>query len=109
MCLRGKKIIMNKILLVGAGPMAVEYAKVLQSLAIEFDVIGRGEASAKTFFEKTNKTVITQNVDEYYVAAKYDAAIVAVSMEQLANATLKLLVNNLHRFFSTESTFTMGK
>ncbi len=93
---------MNKILLVGAGPMAVEYAKVLQSLAIEFDVIGRGEASAKTFFEKTNKTVIIvpsplERAEGEAFSAKYDAAIVAVSMEQLANATLKLLVNNFKK------------
>ena len=87
----------KKILLVGAGPMAVEYAKVLNALTIDYDVIGRGEASAKFFFEKTNKKVITQNIDEYYVSENYDAAIVAVSMEQLTNATIKLLENNFKK------------
>ncbi|MEY2829122.1 MAG: hypothetical protein RIQ33_980, partial [Bacteroidota bacterium] len=33
--------------------MAVEYAKVLMAMQKDFDVIGRGEASAKLFEEKT--------------------------------------------------------
>ena len=92
----------NKILLIGAGPMAVEYAKVLQALAVDFDVIGRGETSAKTFFEKTNKTVITvpsplERAEGEAFSSNYDAAIVAVSMEQLSNATKKLLQNNFKK------------
>ena len=41
----------SNIWLVGTGQMSVEYAKVLKSLNVDFEVIGRGEGSAG-FFEK---------------------------------------------------------
>ena len=42
-----------QIVIIGAGPMACEYAKVLSSLQISFDVVGRGEESAKAFYDTT--------------------------------------------------------
>ncbi|MEN9523452.1 MAG: hypothetical protein RL065_1829 [Bacteroidota bacterium] len=82
---------MKKILLYGAGPMAVEYAKVLLALNKDFDVIGRGEASAKLFEEKTGKKVL---LDTSINSTNYSSVIVAVSMEQLGNVTRQLIENN---------------
>ena len=42
------------LILVGAGPMAISYSQVLREKNIVFDVIGRGEISAKQFEEKTS-------------------------------------------------------
>lgn len=44
---------MEKIWIIGAGGIAIEYAKVLKALGREFIVIGRGEVSARTFEEAT--------------------------------------------------------
>jgi hypothetical protein len=106
---------MKKILLYGAGPMAVEYAKVLMAMQKDFDVIGRGEASAKLFEEKTGKKVLLNNLqhsnsspvgedkgevakenaaNNFIQSSDYSSAIVAVSMEQLGNVTRHLLDNN---------------
>lgn len=42
---------MNKIWIIGAGGIAIEYAKVLKALGEDFIVIGRGEDSARKFEE----------------------------------------------------------
>ena len=99
MCLRGKKIIMNKILLVGAGPMAEAYAAVLQAMYVDFDVVGRSEISAKNFEAKTNKKVfVGDDAAQILLTAKnYSAAIIAVSMEQLGNVTAQLLEKNFNK------------
>ena len=47
--------------LIGAGYMAQEYAKVLNILVSDYDVIGRGEKSAKEFESKiTMSTEMTR-------------------------------------------------
>jgi predicted dehydrogenase len=83
-----------KILLYGAGPMAIDYAKVLLAMNIDFDVIGRGESSAKIFHEKIGKQVL---INPTLNATDYDAAIVAVSMEQLGTVTEQLLALNFNK------------
>jgi predicted dehydrogenase len=80
----------NKILIVGAGPMSLAYVKVLQTLKIDFDVLGRGKATADSFLQATNINVINYEQVNY---KQYSHAIVAVGMEQLAACT-QLLVNN---------------
>ena len=57
---------MNKdILLVGSGGMAVDYAKVLRALGVNYLVIGRGESSAKSFRDATGKDVILGGLSRY--------------------------------------------
>lgn len=81
-----------KILLVGAGSMAAEYAKVLQSLGIKFNVIGRGSRSADAFATKTGVKVFAGTLAEYVATNGIPtAAIVAVSQDQLANVTIQLM------------------
>ena len=45
------------ILLVGCGPMAVEYLKVLSDIGSDVTVIGRGDDSARWFEEQTGLSV----------------------------------------------------
>src|SRR3989344_349431 len=81
------------ILLIGAGPMAAEYAKVLKSLKKEFIVVGRSKQSAEEFEKIVGVKVITGGVDKYLEQKKemLSVAIVAISEEQLGSTTIKLL------------------
>lgn len=80
------------IWLIGAGPMAQDYAKVLEALEQPFAVIGRSESSALVFEEKTGHSVIRGGLDcalQHSKAPK--VAIVAVGVEQLARTTEALI------------------
>ncbi|WP_028979060.1 Gfo/Idh/MocA family oxidoreductase [Sporocytophaga myxococcoides] len=81
------------ILLVGAGPMAVEYAKVLMHLGCSFEVIGRGEESSKKFEEATKKKAHVGGLEKFLSNNKqnFEFAIVSVGVEKLADATFALL------------------
>jgi predicted dehydrogenase len=81
------------ILLVGAGPMAIEYAKVLTHLEYSFEVIGRGEASSMKFEEATKKKVHVGGLEKFLSNNKqsFEFAIVSVGVEKLADITIVLL------------------
>lgn len=83
----------RKVLLVGAGQMAVDYYKVLEALRCDTTIVGRSEQSALGFEEKTGKKIITGGLEQFLGNNKivFDAAIVAVGMEQLAPTTIQLL------------------
>lgn len=53
------------ILLVGAGPMAVEYTKVLLALGLRPVVVGRGEASARKFQEAMGVPAATGSLRQW--------------------------------------------
>lgn len=82
-----------KILLVGAGPMAIDYAKVLTYLKLDYSVIGRGSSSAKNFMEKCDKEVLLNGLEESYPKLGYkpDYAIIASTFESLEENTVYLL------------------
>lgn len=83
---------MSKIILVGAGPMAIQYAKVLEDLKAEYKVIGRGESSALKFESETGKSVIRGGLDTFLGSANtIDKAILATGVEALAENTRSLL------------------
>lgn len=85
---------MEKILLIGAGPMSVEYAKVLQAQNIEYTVLGRGLESAKTFKEKIGKHVRLESVQALKDSGElegYTGAIIAVTEDQLGKSTRELI------------------
>jgi predicted dehydrogenase len=85
---------MQKILLIGTGPMALEYSKVLQKMSIEFIVIGRGQASANSFEEKTGITPIVGGIDIYLskkTIKEHTMAIIATGTETLMMIMLQLL------------------
>ncbi len=81
------------ILLIGAGPMAQEYSKVLDAIGVEYDVLGRGAVSAEKFEKETGHNVILGGLSQYMEAAKVrpNTAIVSVSVEQLAKISNQLL------------------
>lgn len=85
--------ISKKVLLVGAGQMAVDYYKVLEALQCKTTVVGRSSQSASTFEEKTGKKIITGGLEQFLPDNKtiFDATIVAVSMEQLAPIAIQLI------------------
>lgn len=55
----------NLIWIVGAGGIAIEYAKILKSLGRDFIVIGRGETSAVKFKEATGIEPILGGLENY--------------------------------------------
>lgn len=83
----------SPILLVGAGPMAEEYAKVLLNLNKEFIVVGRSKESAERFKKNVGVKVITGGIDKFLEKNKKipSIAIVAVSEELLGKTTINLL------------------
>lgn len=89
----------DKILLIGAGYMGVEFAKVLKSLGRDFIVVGRGKKSAETFKKEIGTQVYTGGIDKYLEETKIipSVAIVAISEEQLGSAAIKLLKRGVKR------------
>jgi predicted dehydrogenase len=81
------------IWLVGAGAMSVAYAKVLDAQKYEYRVIGRGEASAVTFKEKTGAEVYVGGVDIFLESKpeQPSSVIVSVNAEHLFNTSMTLL------------------
>mgnify|MGYP000577814150 CR=1 FL=1 len=84
---------MTKAWLIGSGKMAEDYIKVLESLKISTNVIGRGIASANNFEIKTGHAVIAGGLELYLKEnpAICSHAIVSVGVENLFDAT-KLLI-----------------
>lgn len=84
---------MSSLWLVGAGGMSQDYCKVLESLDLEFNVIGRGKESAMSFEKATGHPVIVgslQNALKNFSAPK--RAIIAVGIEQLASIANELIL-----------------
>lgn len=84
---------LNPILLVGAGKMAIEYAKVLQNQQVPFLCIGRSSSSAETFKKQTGVPAKTGGLTKFLKENKWQAssAIVCVNVEELYLSTLTLL------------------
>mgnify|MGYP002630869450 CR=1 FL=1 len=86
------------IWLIGAGSMAQDYAKVLLSLGTSFEVIGRGQDSAKIFSDNLGKVVKVGGVKNALASLPSpDAAIVAVGVSDLAQTTITLLNAGIKR------------
>ncbi|MHB8110084.1 MAG: Gfo/Idh/MocA family oxidoreductase [Syntrophorhabdaceae bacterium] len=89
----------NKLWLIGAGPMAVDYVKVLNALNVEYEVIGRGERSAQECTGEAGVPVICGGVEAYLCGDPElpELAIVAVGVEELANVTKSILRNGIKK------------
>lgn len=88
---------MNKILLVGAGPMAIEYVKVLKALNVDPVVVGRGKESAAKFEAVSDIPVYTGGIESWLSQSKDipDKAIVAVDEMSLGKVALLLLEHGI--------------
>ncbi len=84
----------KNILLIGTGNMALDYAKVLEAMKIEFTVIGRGEISATKFEVETKIKPITGGFKKYLennIILPYTYAIIATGTEALMPTLLQIL------------------
>ncbi|MDN3614790.1 Gfo/Idh/MocA family oxidoreductase [Vibrio gallaecicus] len=81
------------IWLIGSGLMSVDYAKVLEAQKHDYIVIGRGEASAEEFTNKTGKEVVQGGLNSFLDSKPElaETAIVSVGVAQLFETTLKLI------------------
>ncbi|MEZ8233081.1 Gfo/Idh/MocA family protein [Vibrio splendidus] len=82
------------ILMIGAGPMAQEYAKVLNGLGRDFVVVGRSEASAAKFQDATGVRAFVGGLDKFSESEdlqQFEFGIVTTGVEQLAPTTIKLI------------------
>lgn len=87
------------VYIIGAGPMAVDYAKVLKALNIEIKVIGRSQASCDKLGAETGVECISGGFDGWFssVSKPIKNVIVAVSEENLGKVTEKLIEKNVER------------
>tara|TARA_B110000027_G_scaffold67539_1_gene72220 strand:- start:8600 stop:9541 length:942 start_codon:yes stop_codon:yes gene_type:complete len=91
---------MQTILLIGTGPMAIEYSKVLQAMAKKFIVVGRGSESAKLFKQKTGITPVIGGLDLYLKDKKLNKntiAIIATGTETLMSLMQQLLKSGVEK------------
>ena len=86
----------NQILLVGAGPMAIEYAKVLEAQNLEYSVVGNTKEGAASFELEMKKEVVTGGLNKWMEqnskteVNKYKV-IVVVNENLLGSVTCDLL------------------
>ncbi|MFX1363474.1 MAG: Gfo/Idh/MocA family oxidoreductase [Promethearchaeota archaeon] len=83
----------EKILLIGAGTMAMDYAKVLKAMKKQFIVIGRGKKSAQDFEDTLGIPVEIGGINKWLENNQIipDYAIVAVTGNQLGKVCISLL------------------
>ncbi len=79
--------------LIGAGPMAIDYAKVLLAQQRPFVCVTRSDTSAMEFSTQVNLTVHCGGIDKYIASfpAIPEHAIVAAGIESLADITETLI------------------
>lgn len=84
---------MSRIWLVGAGPQARHYDKVLKSLGASYEVIGLNDSITAQFENITGVPVVKCGLENYLASgAKVPSkAIICVPVESLASATSQLL------------------
>lgn len=95
------------IWIIGAGGIAQEYAKVLNSLGLNYTVVGRGEKSALDFKKVTGKSVVVGGLTSFLATKPEiaDKAIVATPLEALADNTIALLKYGVKNVFCEKPGF----
>lgn len=88
---------MENIWLIGAGPMAQDYIKVLEALKTNFTVVGRSEETAQKCQEATGCNVIIGGLTGFLAGKpeKCSHAIVSVGVEKLYETTKELLEHGI--------------
>lgn len=95
------------IWIIGAGGIAIEYAKVLKALNRDFIVIGRGESSAEKFKEATGVTPILGGLNLFLQTnpALPDAVINCVRAFELGKTNISLAKYGVKRILSEKPGF----
>ena len=98
---------MDKIWIIGAGGIAIEYAKVLKALNKNFLVIGRGEESANKFKETIGIEPILGGLDTFLVSNPEtpDFVFNCVRVNDLKLINIKLLEYGVKNLFSEKPGF----
>lgn len=101
---------LKQVLVVGTGAIAGEYCRVLKSMEISPDVVGRNEAKAQKFGADNGVCAFGGGIDNYLVNTekKYDYAIVATDVLNLCTNTCLLLEHGIKNVF-TEKPAGMNK
>lgn len=84
----------KKILIVGSGPMAIDYAKILLAQDIDFNVVGRGKESAARFQLETGKMPQIGGLEKYLndkTLSPNTYVIIATGTEVLMESLLLVL------------------
>lgn len=83
----------DNLLIIGAGPMAIAYAQVLKAMGQDFEVVGRGEASANSFNKATGIIPFTGGLDNYLARKSVtgSSVIITTGEEMLTNVCEKIL------------------
>ncbi len=83
----------EKVWLIGSGLMAIEYAKVLNSLNVDFICIGRGKGNVRKFSSEIRIDCISGGLDNFLKQKPPlpEAVLVTASLESLTE-TVKLLL-----------------
>lgn len=84
---------MKKIWLVGTGNIAIEYAKVLHDIGVEYIAIGRGKKSVDKFIYNTQHDAIEGGIENFLKLNPEipSHAIVTVNVENLSSTATTLL------------------
>jgi predicted dehydrogenase len=91
---------MQTILLIGTGPMAIEYSKVLLAINKKLVVVGRGSKSASLFEQKTGIIPELGGLDLYLKEKKLNKntlAIIATGTETLMSIIHQLLKSGIEK------------
>lgn len=85
--------LVETVWLVGTGPMAVEYEKVLTSIGVDLVVIGRSANSVDKFHESTGRQAFVGGIDKFLETKPVipSAAIICVGVDQLASIGFTLI------------------
>lgn len=95
------------IWIIGAGTIAQEYAKVLNALNKQYQIIGRGEEKARQVEEALGCKVITGGLDSFLTSNPElpEAAIVATNLGSLAPNTMALVKYGVKRILCEKPGF----
>lgn len=95
------------IWIIGAGTIAQEYAKVLQALHKQYQIIGRGVEKARQVEEALGCKVITGGLDSFLSSNPVlpEAAIVATNLGSLAPNTMVLVKYGVKRILCEKPGF----
>jgi len=88
------------ILLVGAGQMAQEYAKVFDFLQVSYSVCCRSQISSDKFFKKTGKRPVLHKRLNSTEMRKFSHAVNAVSVDSLFEINIWLSNNGIKKILS---------
>lgn len=87
----------SKLYIIGSGPMAIDYAKILKSMSVDFAVVGRSQSSCDKFKAETGVECIAGGFDAWFAKQTQlpQKVIVAVSEENLGAVTAQLIEKNV--------------